>query len=102
MAEGGGQDWTQEYYPIAWLPYHVRKEIADFLDAGIGGRGFDMFASLLGFNPLEINNLRVCIAVLLQILSSVDQGPGVQSILSLTSSLRGQLLSVLQFFNQTH
>ena len=31
-----------------------------------------------------------------------DLGPVVQSIVSLTSSLRGQLLSVLQLYDQIH
>lgn len=59
MAEGGGHDWTQEYYPIAWLPYHVRQEIATFLDTGTGDRGFEMFASLLRFTAPQTSNLRV-------------------------------------------
>ena len=53
MAEGGAGrdpvDWTEDYYPLLWLPFHVRMKIADVLDAATGVRGIEMFAEMFGF-----------------------------------------------------
>lgn len=64
MAESGPDmdplDWSQEYYPILWLPYHVRAEIAKHLDAGSpsGERGIEMFGYYLRFTPQDIRYMR--------------------------------------------
>ena len=61
MAEGRNRDWLHDYYPLAWLPFHIRQPIAEKIDvpSPSGRLGFEMFASLLDILPEKISLIKV-------------------------------------------
>lgn len=51
MSDGVQNDWMSHHYPMAWLPYSAREEIAIFIDGAISpGSGFMKLAELLEYD----------------------------------------------------